>query len=157
MSVIITNNGIIHDTVKILGSGIVIVEYGAQIRHFSVIEMDTGYFHIRRDSILGYNSMVQATGIINIGINTLLGPHCVLLASYHQESFDPQIQKKLVRSELTIGNNVWSGANVVFNYGITVYDNSIIGANSFVNKTVDYGTVVAGSPAKFIRNKIEIK
>ena len=71
------------------------------------------------------------------------------------ESDSENEQKKLIRSFLYIGNNVWSGANVVFNYGITVWDDSVIGANSFVNIDVQSGTIVAGSPAKYIRGKTE--
>lgn len=153
-SVTINNSGKIHDTVKFLGSGTVVVKPGAQIRHYSIIEMDNGYLEVGNNSVLGFFTMVQGTGRITIGENSLIGPHCTLLASYHPESSDPQIQKRLVRGTLQIGNNVWSGANVVFNCDIIVWDNCIIGANSFVNKNVDENCVVAGSPAKFIRYKV---
>lgn len=153
MSVKVINSGRVHDTVQFLGSGTVIIENGAQIRHNSIIEMADGILKIGENSVLGFFTMVQGTGEIVIGKETMIGPHCTLLASYHEMSSNPNVQKKLIRSYLRIGSNVWSGASVTFNCGITVYDNAVIGANSFVNKDVSEGIIVAGSPAKFIRHK----
>lgn len=154
MAVNVENKGTVHDTVKFLGSGRVIIEAGAQIRHYSIIEMNNGILHLGKNSILGFFSMVQCTGEISIGIDTMIGPHNTLLASYHKENYNPQLQKALVRSKLIIGNNVWSGSHVVFNHGIIVGHNSIIGANSFVNHDVIENTIVAGSPARYIRDKV---
>ena len=50
-----------------------------------------------------------------------------------------------------IGNNVTLGANVVIIGGVTIGDNSIIGAGSVVVKDVDSNCVVAGNPARLIR------
>lgn len=142
---------VINNTIMFSGTGTVILHPGAQIRAYSVIEMADGYLELKENAILGFFTMVQGTGNIVIGRDSIIGPHCTLLASYHEMSNDPSIQRKLVRSTLTICDNVWSGANVVFNYGITIHNNAVIGANSFVNKDVEAGTVVAGSPVKFIR------
>lgn len=51
-----------------------------------------------------------------------------------------------------IGNNVNAGANVVIIGGITIGDNVIIGAGAVVVKDVPSHCVVAGNPAKIIRN-----
>jgi maltose O-acetyltransferase len=155
MSIDITNNGRIHDTVKFMGSGKVILHPGAQIRHYSVIEMDNGLLEIGQNSVLGFFTMVQGTGSIVIGKETMIGPHCTLLASTHEMSSDPNIQKRLTRSFLNIGDNVWSGANVVFNCGIQINDNSVIAANSFVNEDVNINAIVGGTPAKLIKYKGE--
>jgi maltose O-acetyltransferase len=115
--------------------------------------MADGMLKIGANSVLGFFTMVQATGEVVIGKETMIGPHCTLLASYHEMSSNPNIQKKLIRSHLYIKDNVWSGANVTFNCGITVWENSVIGANSFVNKDVPPNMIVAGSPAKIIKEK----
>lgn len=156
MAIDVRNNGKIHDTVKFSGSGTVIVHPGAQIRHYSVIEMNNGVLELRPNAILGFFTMVQCTGDMYIGDLTMIGPHCTLLASHHVMSDEPRIQRALVRSTLHIGSNVWSGANVVFNDGISVGGNSVIAANSFVNSDVEIGSVVGGSPAKFIKWKNDV-
>jgi acetyltransferase-like isoleucine patch superfamily enzyme len=150
----VTNNGgIIHDTVKFLGSGNVILHPGAQIRHFSVIEMCGGRLEIGPNSVLGFNTMVQCTGRIDIGDTVLLGPHSVLVASFHVMSSDPLKQKKITMSKIVFEDNVWGGANVTYNHGIVVGENSVIGANSFVNKDVKPFSIVGGTPAKVIGYK----
>ena len=51
----------------------------------------------------------------------------------------------------TIGNNVTVFANSVIIGGVTIGDNSVIGAGSVVLSDVDSNSVVAGNPARFIR------
>ena len=48
---------------------------------------------------------------------------------------------------------MWIGANVFITPGVTVDDNSIIGANSVVTKDVEPFSIVGGAPAKLIRIK----
>jgi maltose O-acetyltransferase len=147
------NGGTIHDTVKFLGSGNVILHPGAQIRHYSIIEMCGGRLEIGPNSVLGFNTMVQCTGRIDIGDTVLLGPHSVLVASFHVMSSDPLKQKKITMSKIVFKNNIWGGANVTYNHGIVVHNNSVIGANSFVNSDVEENAIVAGTPAKFMKFK----
>lgn len=152
---VINRGAEIHDTVKLLGSGTVILEHGSQLRHFTVIEMCGGHLHLGERSVLGFHTMVQCTGKIVIGKNTLLGPHCSLLASYHPMSYNPDIQRTLRMSYLNIGDNVWGGSHVVYNHGITIGNDVVIGANSFVNKNFGDNVIIAGTPAKVIRAKEE--
>lgn len=55
--------------------------------------------------------------------------------------------------DVIIKDYVWIGANVFINPGITIGENSIVGANAVVTKNVAPYTVVAGVPAKVIRYK----
>ena len=51
-----------------------------------------------------------------------------------------------------IGNNVSIGANVVIIGGVNIGDNVIVGAGSVVVKDVPSDCIVAGNPARIIRN-----
>lgn len=51
-----------------------------------------------------------------------------------------------------IGKNVWMGANVTILPGVTVGDRAIIAAGAVVTKDVPANKVVAGVPAKVIRD-----
>jgi chloramphenicol O-acetyltransferase type B len=55
--------------------------------------------------------------------------------------------------KVTIGNDVWIGANCVIVDGVTIGDGSIIAANSVVNKDVNGFEIRGGVPAKFIRKR----
>ncbi len=52
---------------------------------------------------------------------------------------------------VTIGNDVWIGGKAVICPGVCVGDRSVIGAGSIVTKDVPAGVVVAGNPARVIR------
>ena len=53
-----------------------------------------------------------------------------------------------------IGDNVWIGYRAMILKGVTIGNNSIVAANSVVTKDVPPNCIVAGNPAKIIRNNI---
>jgi len=57
------------------------------------------------------------------------------------------------KGDVIIGSFVWIGANVLIEPGLTIGENSVIGANSVVTKDVKPFSIVGGVPAKLIRMK----
>ena len=53
---------------------------------------------------------------------------------------------------ISIGNDVFIGANSIILKGVTIGDKSIIGAGSIVTKDIPCNEIWAGNPAKFIKN-----
>ena len=56
-------------------------------------------------------------------------------------------------NRVAIGNDVWIGTRVMIMGGVSVGDGAVIGAGSIVTKDVSPFTIVAGVPAKVIRNR----
>lgn len=54
-----------------------------------------------------------------------------------------------------IGNNVWIGAGVHINQGVTIGDNTIIESGSVITKDIPSNVIAAGVPCKVIREIIE--
>lgn len=138
-----------------IGSGHIKIGKNCEIRKGTIIEMSNGSLELKNESIIGYYSFLQCSGNIIIDEYSLLGPYNVFLASTHVPTKGQYLKNiPLKRSTLHIGKNVWSGSHVTFNKGILVGNNSIIGANSFVNKTIPENEVWGGTPAKFIKKGV---
>ena len=56
---------------------------------------------------------------------------------------------------ITIGNNVWIGAQVCVLPGVTIGDNTVIGAGSVVNRDIPANVIAAGNPCRVIREITE--
>lgn len=59
----------------------------------------------------------------------------------------PKIETKPIH----IGDNVWIGMNAIVLKGVTIGNNSIVAAGSVVTKDVPPNTIVAGNPARIVK------
>ena len=117
---------------------------------------------IKRGMVVGDNFSREGGGridtsycfLIKIGHNVTLAPNVVLLA--HDASLK-MICGFAKIGKITIGNNVFIGANSVVLPNVSIGSNVIIGAGSVVSKDVPDNSVYAGNPARFVRTIEEIK
>lgn len=87
---------------------------------------------------------------ITIGKNVLIGPNVILCTTGHP--VHPKHRADGMYSfPITIEDNVWIGANVVVLPGVTIGENSVIGAGSVVTKDIPANVVAFGSPCKVYR------
>jgi len=92
----------------------------------------------------------------NIGSNVLVGPHAVLLSGGRHHRFDRldlavKHQGNWPKNPLVIGDGVWIGANATIM--ADVGHDAIVGAGSVVTKPVPPYAIVAGNPARIIRDR----
>lgn len=85
--------------------------------------------------------------LIEIGDNVTMAPRVHILC--HDASTKKFLNYTKI-GRVTIGSNVFIGAETVVLPGVTIGNNVIIGANSTVTHDVPDGTVVAGSPARVL-------
>ena len=85
--------------------------------------------------------------LIEIGDNVTMAPRVHVLC---HDASTKQFLNYTKIGRVTIGNNVFVGAESVILPGVTVGDNVIIGANSTVTRDIPSGSVAAGSPARVI-------
>ena len=92
----------------------------------------------------------QDQGGIEIGDGSLIGHNAVITTLNHE--LDPARRADMHPAPVTIGRDVWLGANVTVLPGVSIRDGSVVGAGSVVTKDVAPRTVVVGVPARHIRD-----
>lgn len=91
----------------------------------------------------------QDQGGITIGDNALIG-HNVVLATLNHD-LNPRKRGDLHPAPIHIGKDVWIGSNATVLPGVTIGDGAVVAAGAVVTKDVPANTVVAGVPAKVVR------
>lgn len=87
---------------------------------------------------------------ITIGKHVLIGPNVTLCTTGH--SIHPKHRADGMYSfPITIEDNVWLGANVIVLPGVTIGENSVIGAGSVVTRDIPANVIAFGSPCKVYR------
>ena len=111
--------------------------------------------HIGDHFYSNYNLMLVDDGEITIGDNVMIAPNVILCSATHPIS--PNLREKGMEYNMPvkIGNRVWIGANVVVMPGVTIGDNSVIGAGSVVTKDIPTNVVAFGNPCKVHREITE--
>lgn len=93
-------------------------------------------------------SIVNGTGGVDIGDDTLIGPGVRIISYQHQYAAGQTIRSQPTEGKpIRIGRDCWIGANAVILAGITVGDGAVVAAGAVVTRDVPSGAVVAGVPA----------
>ncbi len=88
---------------------------------------------------------------INIGDDVMIGPNVSIITEGHPVA-PSQRRAYVVGKPIVIERNVWIAAGATIIGGVTVGENSVVGAGSVVTKDVPPNTLVGGNPARVIRS-----
>ena len=88
---------------------------------------------------------------IYIGDCTMLGPNVVLATAGHPINPELRAQGYQYNMPVRIGKNCWLGAGVIVMPGVTIGDNTVIGAGSVVTKDIPSNVVAVGNPCRILR------
>jgi acetyltransferase-like isoleucine patch superfamily enzyme len=108
------------------------------------------HINIGKNVFINHACSFLDMGGITVGDNVLIGPKVNLVSENHP--IDPSQRKSLIGKPIVIKNNAWIGAAATILPGITIGENSIVAAGSIVTKDVPDNTIVAGNPAKRIKD-----
>lgn len=103
------------------------------------------------DLIIGQN-LVDDKAYVEIGDRVSIGPRVTILPMEHANASRVRSAMKVRDGGVIIKDDVWIGAGVIILSGVTVGECSVIGAGSVVTKNVEPYTVVAGVPARKIKD-----
>jgi acetyltransferase-like isoleucine patch superfamily enzyme len=131
-------------------------EVGSEYNNFCVIR-GKQFISFGEDVWIGYFTLIDGSGGLEIGdkVSISSGVHIYTHDSteYRAKNLnkDTENGSHIKRAPVKIGSNVQIGANSVICPGVTIGDNVIIGALSFVNKDIPSNCVAVGTPCKVIK------
>lgn len=102
-----------------------------------------------------YYCTILDVGKIIIGDNVKFGPNVSIYTAGHPIHPDSRNSGYEYGIEITIGDNVWVGGNVVLNPGVHIGRNTVIGAGSVVTKDIPDNVIAAGNPCRVLRQITE--
>ena len=96
---------------------------------------------------------ISCLGKIEIGENCILGEGMKLFDHNHQYTKDPFSVSKTEFNVgfIKMGNNVWTGANVVILKDVTIGDNVIIGAGCVIHKDVPANSIIVNKQEQLVK------
>lgn len=104
---------------------------------------------------LALDVLITTGGGVSIGDRTLVGYRTQILSTNH---VIPQVPERIFNSgsehqPVKISKDVWIGANCIILPGVTIEEGAVVAAGSIVTKSVPPWTIVAGVPAKILRQR----
>lgn len=112
--------------------------------------------HLGENFYANWNLTMLDVCPIRIGKNAMIGPNCQFLTPLHPLDPDERNSGIEYGASITIGDNFWAGGGAIILPGVTLGDNVIVGAGAVVTKSFGDNVVLAGNPARIIK-EIEVK
>ena len=107
--------------------------------------------HIGARTFANWGLIALDVGRITIGDDVQIGPNVQLLTATHPIEPEPRRAKWEGSRPITIGNNVWLGGGVIVCPGVSIGENTVVGAGAVVVRDLPANVVAVGNPARVIR------
>ncbi|MBQ8696593.1 MAG: sugar O-acetyltransferase [Clostridia bacterium] len=107
--------------------------------------------HVGNNFYSNFNLTVVDDADIYIGDSVMIAPNVTIATGTHPVC--PELREKVYQYNLPvrIGNRVWIGAGAIILPGVTIGEDSVIGAGSVVTKDIPAGVVAVGNPCRVLR------
>ncbi len=113
---------------------------------------DYGYnIRVGANFYANFNCTILDVCQVTMGDNVMLGPHVQIYTATHPLTHSQRINGIEYGKPVSIGNNVWIGGGSIINPGVSIGNNVVIGSGSVVTKDIPDNVLVAGNPARVIR------
>lgn len=117
---------------------------------------DYGYnIEIGENFFMNMNCVILDGAKVKFGDNVFVAPNCGFYTAGHPLDVKRRNSGLEYAKPITIGNNVWIGAQVCVLPGVSIGDNTVIGAGSVVTKNIPANVLAYGNPCRVIREITE--
>lgn len=122
----------------------------------STLYCDYGYnIEIGDNFYANHNLTILDCAKVTFGNNVFIAPNCGFYTAAHPIVAEERNTFLEYAKPITVGNNVWFGANVTVLPGVSIGDNVVIGAGSVVTKDIPDNVVAVGNPCGVLRQITE--
>jgi maltose O-acetyltransferase len=134
---------ILRELLGTVGEGVVIrppfrCEYGTRVG-------------IGAGSFFNYDCLMLDVAPVTIGRACQIAPRVQFLTATHPIDPAPRRSGWESAEPIVVGDNVWLGGGVIVCPGVTIGDDTVVGAGAVVAADLPAGVVAAGVPAKAVR------
>ena len=123
--------------------------------HFLIesnFQCDYGYnIYIGENFYMNHNGVILDGAKVEFGDNVFIGPNCGFYTAGHPIEIELRNKGLEYTKPIKVGNNVWFGGNVVVLPGVTIGDNTTIGAGSIVTRDIPSNSIAHGNPCKVVK------
>jgi acetyltransferase-like isoleucine patch superfamily enzyme len=102
-------------------------------------------------SFLNYNCVILDCAPVTLGKHVLCGPGCSFFTAIHPTDPTDRLTNVERAAPITLKDNVWLGGNVTILPGVTIGENTVVGAGSVVTRDLPANVIAVGNPAKIIK------
>ena len=109
------------------------------------------HVHLGSNVYANFNLTLVDDAHIYVGDSVMFGPNVTVATAGHP--IEPGLRRRGLQynADVHIGSNVWVGAGAILLPGVTIGDDTVIGAGSVVTKDIPAGVVAVGVPCRVLR------
>jgi acetyltransferase-like isoleucine patch superfamily enzyme len=125
-----------------------------KVYHKVIIAIGKGELRVGNNGLIGVGTYINCGDEkLTIGDNVAIAPYCKIFTNSHHYSDVALNIISYQNGDVIIEDNVLIGSNTVILPGVKIGHGSVVGASSLVNKDVEPDTIVAGVPARLLKNR----
>lgn len=130
-----------------------LVMHGSVLHVYNFRKLPHAGIRIGRDSLIGEYSVIRGQGGVTIGDRVYTSPMTQIIAVNHvfDDPDRPFVEQGITAKGIVIEDDVWIGSAAVITDGVRVGKGSVVAAGAIVTKDVPPHCVVAGVPARVIK------
>jgi maltose O-acetyltransferase len=113
---------------------------------------DYGYqTHVGARTFINFGVVLLDVARITIGDDVQVGPNVQFLTPTHPVEAEPRRAKLEAARPIAVGDNVWLGGGVILCPGVSIGENTVVGAGAVVTRELPANVVAVGNPARVLR------
>lgn len=155
--IIIGNNVTLRRNVEIRAHGQSVLTIGDNCRidrGVRLLANNEGLLTLKKGVRIGLYSVFNGGDSITVGEKTLISGFVYLQTSMHNYKGKGSIQSQgYAHKPIVLGDDVWIGTHAVIFPGVVLEEGCIVGSSSVVNTSFEKNAIIAGAPAKLLKNR----